>query len=113
MDCHQVQGLFPYDSEIKIGICFNAKGEYTIRYEDKTLKSFMADHLSISGYYRNNERQLENNIFIPFNIPHLPQAGTDIHSENFTDVETFGFRFELNRALGKHMITYGTDFFQG
>ena len=85
---------------------------YTLKYEDKKLDFFLADHLGITGYYRNNERELENNIFVPFNIPMMPQAGININSENFTDVETLGFRLELSKAMGKHMLTYGTDFFR-
>ena len=86
--------------------------KYTLRYEDNALKFLLADHMSFTAYHRRNKRDLEMNITIPFNIPWAPEAGMNMQSANFTDINTFGFRLEFRKvAFSNHVITYGVDFF--
>ena len=85
--------------------------KYTFKYENRRLDFALADHVSFTGYHLRNKRDLEMNIFVPFNIPYLPGAGVSLLSENFTDVKTLGFRLEFNKAFKNHLITYGTDLF--
>ncbi len=81
----------------------------TLRYENRSLRFLMADGISFTGYYLNNERTFDTNIVIPF----FPGAGINIQSSNYTDVDTFGMRLELTKVLfNKHIVTYGLDFFQ-
>ena len=41
-----------------------------------------------------------------------PGAAVSIQTENFTDVNTLGFRLEFNKAAKNHTVTYGMDFFR-
>ncbi len=87
--------------------------KYILRYENRGLNFVLANGLSLTGYYLKNVRDMSMNIFIPFNIPRLPGAGVEMESNNFTDIRTSGFRFELTKVLfQKHILTYGVDFFQ-
>jgi hemoglobin/transferrin/lactoferrin receptor protein len=86
--------------------------KYTLRYEDNALNFLLADHMNFTAYHRRNKRDLEMNITIPFNIPWAPEAGMNMQSANFTDINTFGFRLEFRKvAFSDHVITYGVDFF--
>ena len=69
----------------------------------------IADRFDVSGYTQRNERELDTRVFVPFSTP---GAGVTSHSLNFTDLETFGGRFELAKALGSHIVTYGIDWFR-
>ena len=81
----------------------------TLRYENRSLRFLMADGISFTGYYLNNERTFDTNIIIPF----FPGAGINIQSSNYTDVDTYGMRLELTKVLfSKHIVTYGLDFYQ-
>ncbi len=81
----------------------------TLRYENRSLRFLMADGISFTGYYFNNERTFDTNIMIPF----FPGAGINIQSSNYTDVDTYGMRLELTKVLfNRHIITYGLDFYQ-
>ena len=83
----------------------------TFLFENRQLHFFLADHLNFKIYYLRNRRQLNKNIFIPMEIPHVKRAGMSIESENFTDVATLGLRMELSKGLKDHVLTYGLDFF--
>lgn len=101
----------PGDPRIQIQYPFQKVQKYTFKYENRELKFLLADHFSFTGYHRANERELNMNIFIPFNIPYLPGAGLKLDSENYTDVKTVGFRLELNKGFKSHVFTYGADLF--
>jgi hemoglobin/transferrin/lactoferrin receptor protein len=85
--------------------------KYTLKYENKRLRFALADHLSFITYYLNNQRELTNNI-LAYSPMLPPGAAINIQTENFTDVNTMGFRLEFNKAAKNHTITYGTDFFE-
>ncbi|MGD2086379.1 MAG: TonB-dependent receptor [Candidatus Aminicenantes bacterium] len=102
----------PGASRIQILYPLQEVQKYTFKYENKRLGFALADYIDFTTYYLNNQRELDNNIFVPFGIPGLPQAGISIQTENFTDVNTLGFRLEFNKAAKRHTITYGADFFE-
>lgn len=85
---------------------------YTLGYRGKGLEAPIADRFDFTGYYLNNERNFDLNVFIPFGPGTPPGAGVDVQSRNFTDLETFGFRAEAAKLVGaRTVITYGADFF--
>jgi outer membrane receptor protein involved in Fe transport len=103
----------PGATRIQIRYPMQEVQKYTFKYENRQLGFALADHLSFITYYLKNQRELTNNIYIPFNSPIFPPgAGINIQTENFTDVNTLGFRLEFNKAAKKHTITYGADFFE-
>ncbi len=86
--------------------------KYTLRYEDNALNFLLADHMNFTAYHRRNKRDLEMNITVPFNMPWAPEAGMNMQSVNFTDINTFGFRLEFRKvAFSDHVVTYGVDLF--
>ncbi|MCP5105447.1 MAG: TonB-dependent receptor, partial [bacterium] len=99
------------DARVDIGYPFQKVNKYSLKYEARKLKSFLADHISFTAYHRANERELSMNVFIPFNLWFAPDAGIDLLTENYTDVNTVGFRLELNKAVKNHVLTYGADMF--
>lgn len=101
----------PGDARIQIQYPFQRVRKYTFAYENRELKFMLADHISLKLYSRANERDLSMNIWAPFNIPYLPGAGIELQSDNYTDINTVGFRLELNKASGNHLFTYGADLF--
>ncbi len=83
-------------------------GKYLIKYENKGLDFALADHFSLTGYRTNNKRDLFMDIFIPFGRPTM---GISLETTNHTDITTYGFRLEFNKAISKNTFTYGIDFF--
>jgi iron complex outermembrane receptor protein len=81
----------------------------SLRYDNRGIDFALADSFNLTGYYMSNKRLFDTNIAITF----FPGAGMNIRSSNYTDVGTIGARFEFRKALfGKHVLTYGLDFFQ-
>jgi len=83
----------------------------TFGYQGTGLGTPLADRLDIRGYYSDNERQFDLDVFIPFS-PQTPESGISVVTNNFTDVETLGFRAEAAKAAGENLLfTYGVDWF--
>jgi len=102
----------PDAARIQIRYPMQEVQKYTFKYENRRLGFVLADHIGFTAYYLNNQRELTNNILIPLGGPMLPPgAAINIQTENFTDVNTLGFRLEFNKAAKNHTITYGADFF--
>lgn len=101
----------PGDVEIKIRYPNQEVEKYTFKYENSNMDFVLADHMSFVVYTRGNERELINDIFVPFGIPGMPAAGISILSENYADINTSGLRLEVNKKVGNHLFTYGTDYF--
>ncbi len=101
----------PGDPEIKIRYPMQKVDKYTFKYENSAMDFVLADHIGFTAYVRGNERELANDIFVPFGIPAFSDAGISILTENYSDIKTTGFRLEMNKTLGKHLISYGSDFF--
>lgn len=103
----------PGATRIQIRYPMQEVQKYTFKYENKQLGFVLADHISFLTYYLNNQRELTNDIYIPLVSPMLPPgAAINIQTENFTDVNTLGFRLEFNKAAKNHTFTYGADFFE-
>jgi hemoglobin/transferrin/lactoferrin receptor protein len=76
----------------------------TAGYHSSDLRTPIADKLDVLGYYQENERELNNDIFV---------GGGAIQTQNFTDLETYGFRLEATKLVaGTHVLTYGVDLFR-
>ena len=101
----------PGASRIQIRYPMQEVQKYTFKYENKRLRFAMADHIAFTAYHLNNQRELTNNI-MAYSPMLPPGAAINIQTENFTDVNTLGFRLEFNKAAKKHTITYGADFFE-
>ncbi len=81
----------------------------SLKFENRALRSFLANGISLTGYYVQNSRLFDTNVTIPF----FPGAGLRIQSQNDTDVRTYGTRLELTKVvLRAHILSYGLDFFQ-
>jgi outer membrane receptor protein involved in Fe transport len=80
----------------------------SLGYTNRSLRSALADRLDITTYYTSNARQLTFDIIIPMG----PGAQGVISAHNRTDLDTWGFRLEAAKALGKVVLTYGADGFR-
>lgn len=101
----------PGDARVQIQYPEQKVDKYVLKYENNDLNFVLADHFSLTGYRTNNVRDLFMNIFIPFGIPGMPSAGIDLETTNHTDITTYGFRLEFNKAISNHIFTYGIDFY--
>jgi hemoglobin/transferrin/lactoferrin receptor protein len=101
----------PGSARVQIGYPDQNVQKYTFKYENRKLGFALADHVSFTGYQMSNERELAMNIFIPFGIPGMPNAGIALDNANYSDVDTVGFRLEFNKGITGHVMTYGVDFF--
>jgi outer membrane receptor protein involved in Fe transport len=99
-------------TRIQIRYPWQTFNKYTFKYENRRLGFALADHVNLTGYHSSNERELAMDIFASFGIPNMPQVGARSQSENYTDVDTVGFRLEFNKAVKSHVFTYGVDLFQ-
>ncbi|MCP4221298.1 MAG: TonB-dependent receptor [bacterium] len=102
----------PGSARIQIRYPMQKVQKYSLKYENRDLKFVLADNLDITVYHLINRRELDMDIFIPFNIPRIPEAGMILESDNYTDIGTLGARVELNKSLKNHLFTYGVDFFR-
>ncbi len=99
----------PDDPLIEILYPFQDFDKYTLRYRAQSLNSVLADEFDVVGYWQNNERALELGLMMPIG----PGATLEIVTENFTDLETGGFRAEAQKqAADVHRFTYGLDYFR-
>jgi len=94
-----VQILFPFQDFDK----------YTLGYTGTNLGSAVADRVSLVGYAQDNDRRLDNNVLIQVGAP---GQEVEVHTKNFTDLGTFGFRAEATKLVGQRvLLTYGADLF--
>ncbi|HEX7919216.1 MAG TPA: TonB-dependent receptor, partial [Gemmatimonadales bacterium] len=81
----------------------------TVGYLGRSLGSRFFDRVDASVYAQGNERDLAQNIRVPFG----PSAYGDFHTRNFTDVGSVGGRLEAAKLLGSStLVTYGVDLFR-
>lgn len=81
----------------------------TMGYVGRNLGFALFDRVDASVYTQSNERQLNQNISVPFG----PSARGDFHTRNFTDVGSIGGRVEAAKLLGTRvLLTYGADLFR-
>jgi hemoglobin/transferrin/lactoferrin receptor protein len=84
----------------------------TLQYRGNALGLPFADRAEITGYTSDNDRSLTLGVFVPFGPGTPPGAGVRVDSRNFTDIRTAGFRAEAAKSIGRHLLTYGMDFFR-
>ncbi|MCK4888363.1 MAG: TonB-dependent receptor, partial [Candidatus Aminicenantes bacterium] len=101
----------PGDAVINISYPHQEVEKYTFKYEHNNMDFFLADRMSFVVYTRGNERELYNDIFVPFGIPGMPSAGINIITENYSDITSSGLRMEMNKNVKSHLFTYGVDYF--
>jgi hemoglobin/transferrin/lactoferrin receptor protein len=99
----------PDEPTIQILYPFQDFDKITAGYRGSNLGTAVADRVDFTAYYQRNQRQLSNNIFIPFG----PDMGLVFNTKNYTDIDTYGFRLEASKlAAGTVLITYGADYFR-
>ena len=81
---------------------------YSLDYRARALSSWFAHRAEATAYFQENERYLNNLVFVPISAT----ANVDSRSWNFTDMRTLGGRLELARSFGRHVLTYGLDVFE-
>ena len=81
---------------------------YTLGYRARAISSWFAHRADVTAYLQDNERYLNNLVFVPISAT----ANVDSRSWNFTDMQTVGGRVELARSVfDRHLLTYGIDAF--
>jgi hemoglobin/transferrin/lactoferrin receptor protein len=99
----------PDEPTIQILYPFQDFDKVTAGYRGSNLGTAAADRLGFTAYYQRNQRQLTNNIFIPFG----PGQGLAFNTDNYTDIDTYGFRLEASKLVGSSvLVTYGADYFR-
>jgi outer membrane receptor protein involved in Fe transport len=86
----------------------------TLGYRGRDLGWAVADRLDVTTYRMNNEREFTTDVFIPGSLVFGPMAppgsGIVSSSENFTDLQTLGFRVEAAKVISDAaLLTYGVD----
>ena len=82
-----------------------------LQYRANALGLPIADRFDLTGYTSENERSLTLGVFVPFGPGTPPGAGVRVDSRNFTEIYTTGLRAEAAKTVGRHVLTYGLDFF--
>ncbi len=71
----------------------------------------VADRITVSAFYLDNERTFNQDIFIPIATA-APGTGITFERENYTDLASYGVRAEASRLLAaRHRLTYGLDWY--
>ncbi len=98
---------------IRITYPFQTFDKVTLGYQDEALSTVLADRLEALTYWQGNERQFNLDVDVPLGPSAPPGASIAVHSENHTDLSTFGLRVEAKkRAADRHLLTYGVDLFR-
>jgi outer membrane receptor protein involved in Fe transport len=97
-------------ARVRLTYPFQDVDKLSVGYNATDMDTAWANSVQATLYWRNNERQFDQNIFIPFGSLAF---GLQIDATNFTDVESFGARFEANKLFGSnHVMTYGFDWWE-
>ena len=98
-------------ADIQITYPDQAVDRFVLGYRGRSLGIFAADRLDVTGYFQDNERDFTLDVFVPFGPGTPPGAGVSVVNENFTDIESRGFRIEAAKlATERVLFTYGLDF---
>ncbi len=82
----------------------------TLSYKARDLRSPLTDRLEIAAYSQSNERDFNTIVSGPLGPP---GAALNSITENFTDLDTKGYRLDAQKFVGTGvLLTYGSDFFQ-
>ncbi|MDT8436561.1 MAG: TonB-dependent receptor [Gemmatimonadota bacterium] len=82
----------------------------TAGYRGANLGLPFADRIDVSGSWMDNERDLTFDVFVPFDP--TGATGVTVEQNNFTELRSFGGRAELSKHLGRHLLTYGFEYFR-
>jgi outer membrane receptor protein involved in Fe transport len=86
---------------------------YVVGYDGNDLRTPLADEVDVVGYFQRNDRLFRTNVISPMGPTAPPGAEVRIVSDNFTDLDTYGFRIEAKKAVGtRQLFTYGADLFR-
>lgn len=81
----------------------------TLNYVHQSLRSPLADRITLTTSLSGNDRIFRQAIDIAF----TPTAGMNIRSENVTDLRNLGLRAEAVKVLAsRHVLTYGVDWYR-
>ncbi|MFI5311368.1 MAG: TonB-dependent receptor plug domain-containing protein [Gemmatimonadales bacterium] len=100
------------DTKIQIRYPHQDFKKFTLGVSSGTLGLPFADKADVTAYTQRNQRDLAQDIFIPFGPGTPPGAGVKVLSANYTDLATVGARAEVTKVLAKAVVTYGVDAFQ-
>lgn len=98
----------PNDPSIIIRYPRQGVDRFSLGYTNRGIRSALADRLEVTTYFMSNARQLTFDIIIPTG----PGSQGQISIHNYTDMDTWGFRVEAAKALGRALFTYGVDGFR-
>lgn len=84
-------------------------GKFSAGFEGTRLDLPFADRVSVALYRQSNERQFDTYVEVPLG----PSAQSRSVTRNHSDIDTWGFRAELKRAVSASLLlTYGVDLFR-
>ncbi|HTL04522.1 MAG TPA: TonB-dependent receptor [Gemmatimonadales bacterium] len=102
----------PDAASVKIRYPEQRYDKVSLTYRGNGLNLPVADRFELTGYTSGNRRSLTLGVFVPFGPGTPPGAGVQVDTRNFTDIGTIGYRAEATKVLGRHVFTYGMDFFR-
>ncbi|HSM13457.1 MAG TPA: TonB-dependent receptor [Thermoanaerobaculia bacterium] len=103
------------DFRIRILYPYQDFDRWTLGYEGSALDLAIADTVDAKVYWQQNQRELANDIDIDIGplAPGWPHSSVESDTLNYTDLETYGLRFEAIKALGeKNLLTWGVEGYQ-
>jgi hemoglobin/transferrin/lactoferrin receptor protein len=100
------------DTKIQIRYPHQDFKKLTLNASSGALALPIADRAELTAYTQRNQRDLAQDIFIPFGPGTPPGAGVSVQSANYTDLATIGVRGEVTRVVSRAVLTYGVDAFQ-
>jgi outer membrane receptor protein involved in Fe transport len=72
----------------------------------------VADRAELTAYTQRNQRDLAQDIYVPFGQGAPPGSGVGVKTANYTDLATIGFRAEATKVVSSTVFTYGVDAFE-
>ena len=72
----------------------------------------VADRAELTLYTQRNQRDLAQDIYVPFGPGTPPGAGVAVQSANYTDLATIGARTEITKVFSRAVLKYGMDAFE-
>lgn len=98
------------EARVRLTYPFQDVDKLSLGYSATNKDWAWANSVQATLYWRDNERQFDQDIFIPFGSLNF---GLQVDATNFTDVESLGVRFEANKVFGSsHVMTYGLDWYE-
>lgn len=79
----------------------------SLGYTNTGLGLSLADKVDLTAYTLLNQRDFSRNVVVRLG----PTAQLTSDGQTLTDSRTNGFRLEAAKAVGRHIVTYGVDFF--